>query len=296
MTKQRDLSRVTEITLKVNTDEDPLDQLGALLPRLDQLRLTGSYISSIRDLGHTTLRALRVLWLSRCGLTDLDGVAELRCLEELYLSSNEIDDVSPLEGHPALRTLDLEGNRLEDPGALDWLGTLPRLSHLCIKGNPLAERPDSRDAVISALPRLETLDEVDVRVAPKDGEGLMHSEGLPPRAQTACAFYAREISPSEARASRSTPHSPNDRNSVCCASAALTYGSDDVLCGNIVSGLRRRRKDGVAKRASLHQSLHRTGTGSRQSAGSAYSSRAPSSVGSVELLTPASSRSLLPSG
>ena len=39
-------------------------------------RLSGSKIKSVRDLG-TTLSKLEVLWMSQCGLTDLDGISSI---------------------------------------------------------------------------------------------------------------------------------------------------------------------------------------------------------------------------
>ena len=61
-----------------------------------------------RDLG-TSLANLRVLWLSRSGLIDLDGIPTFTCLEEIYLAYNEISDLSSLSMLENLKCLDLEG-------------------------------------------------------------------------------------------------------------------------------------------------------------------------------------------
>jgi Leucine-rich repeat (LRR) protein len=61
-----------------------------------------------RDLG-TSLVNLKVLWLSRSGLTDLDGIPTLSNLEELYLAYNEINDLSSLSLLDNIKCLDLEG-------------------------------------------------------------------------------------------------------------------------------------------------------------------------------------------
>lgn len=61
-----------------------------------------------RDLG-TSLANLRVLWLSRSGLTDLDGIPTLNSLQEIYLAYNEITDLSPCSLLENLKCLDLEG-------------------------------------------------------------------------------------------------------------------------------------------------------------------------------------------
>ena len=61
-----------------------------------------------RDLG-SSLDRLSVLWMARCGLEDIDGVASMTHLTELYLAYNEIDDVSPCSMLENLTILDLEG-------------------------------------------------------------------------------------------------------------------------------------------------------------------------------------------
>jgi Leucine-rich repeat (LRR) protein len=61
------------------------------------------------DLG-TSLNNVTILWLSRCGLTELDGMSlGFSAVTELYLSFNSIKDLSPLGDLPKLQILDLEG-------------------------------------------------------------------------------------------------------------------------------------------------------------------------------------------
>ena len=50
-----------------------------------------------------------MLWMSRCGLTELDGVSSMLAIKELYLSYNEVCDISPLGMLDCLQILDLEG-------------------------------------------------------------------------------------------------------------------------------------------------------------------------------------------
>lgn len=242
MTKREDLNTVTTITLRVNTDEQPLDGLGELLPRLDELRLGGSYIASVRDLGHSTMRALRVLCLSRCRLADVDGVGELRCLEVLRLDGNRISDASPLESHPALRDLDLSGNRLTED-AIDWLATLPRLARLDVRGNPMAVGESHRGPALAAMPLLVELDgEPTAATGPGSKAGTSGAVGEQPvRPQTSLGF----VGPARGPGVASPRGEDEDARS---AGSALTYGSDDAMCGSIVAGLRRRRAE--RKRAS----------------------------------------------
>jgi Leucine-rich repeat (LRR) protein len=56
---------------------------------------------------------LKVLWLARSGLSDLDGIPSLTNLQELYLAYNEIQDISPCSMLDSLKVLDLEGYNLK---------------------------------------------------------------------------------------------------------------------------------------------------------------------------------------
>ncbi len=60
-----------------------------------------------RDLG-TSLAHVRILWMARCCLNDLDGITSLQSLEELYVAYNEISDLSALSMLENLQLLDLE--------------------------------------------------------------------------------------------------------------------------------------------------------------------------------------------
>lgn len=61
----------------------------------------------MRDLG-TSLSRVKVLWMARCKLKDLDGLPALQSLQEFYLSFNEVEDVSVITMLSALDVLDLE--------------------------------------------------------------------------------------------------------------------------------------------------------------------------------------------
>jgi len=95
----------------VDTTDQAVNRLGELCPNLRELKLNDSQLCSFRDLG-TSLRNLRILWLSRSGITDLDGISVLERLEELYVSFNDIDDLTPLSLHDTLAVLDLEANKV----------------------------------------------------------------------------------------------------------------------------------------------------------------------------------------
>lgn len=103
-----DLALVDHLEMIVDTSETSLGNFGIYLPLLRQLKLNSSHVPRIRDLG-TSLINLKVLWLSRSSLVDLDGIPTLRNLEELYLAFNEITDLSPCSMLDNLKCLDLEG-------------------------------------------------------------------------------------------------------------------------------------------------------------------------------------------
>nr|XP_030706806.1 leucine-rich repeat-containing protein 56 isoform X3 [Globicephala melas] len=166
-----DLRLVSVLELCVNTHENSLGNFGLHLPNLSQLKLNGSCLGSLRDLG-TSLGRLQVLWLARCGLADLDGIGSFPALKELYLSYNDVSDLSPLCLLEQLEVLDLEGNCVQDPGQLRYLQLCPRLATLTLEGNPLCLWPgpgpahqvpqgyNYRAEVRKLVPQLQVLDEL----------------------------------------------------------------------------------------------------------------------------------------
>jgi hypothetical protein len=153
-----DLDDVVKLTISVNRDEQPVEMLGKSCPYLQELKLSDSFVQSIRDLG-TGLQNLRVLWLSRSGLTELWGISALPQLDELYVSFNEISDLSSLNYHDRLQVLDLEGNNVADWDEVEALETLPELRELNLDGNPIKKATGYAKRVCSLLPNLEMLDD-----------------------------------------------------------------------------------------------------------------------------------------
>ena len=95
LTGAASLESVQELTATVNTKASTLGHFGQSLPSLHTLTLSGSIIPSMRDLG-TSLGSITVLYMGRCQVADLRGVASLSSLEELYLPENEIVQCSPI--------------------------------------------------------------------------------------------------------------------------------------------------------------------------------------------------------
>lgn len=167
LTGLENLEDVHFLEMKVDTSETSLGNFGALLPNLSQLKLNNSIIASIRDLG-SSFSALRILWMARCGLQDVDGVSAMCSLKELYLAYNEVSDISPISMLDRLDTLDLEGNNIDDLAQIEFLSLCTSLRCLTIEGNPVCLTPhpaqaaagyDYRYAVKKAVPSLQVLDD-----------------------------------------------------------------------------------------------------------------------------------------
>ncbi|MEQ2216531.1 hypothetical protein XENOCAPTIV_017699, partial [Xenoophorus captivus] len=91
-----DLSCVNYLEVCVDTQENTLGDFGAYLPRLEQLKMNNSLITSLRDLG-TTLSHLQVLWMSRCCLQDLNGISTLCSLKVVYNSQRRLVNNSSVQ-------------------------------------------------------------------------------------------------------------------------------------------------------------------------------------------------------
>eukprot|EP00941_MAST-03F_sp_MAST-3F-sp1_P001657 g1657.t1 len=212
LTMTKDLTRVTQLEIKVDTSEQSIAVLGEFLPSLRQLKLNESSIASCRDLG-TKMPHLKVLWLNRCGLGDIDGIGAFTGLEgkgsaaelflfssrtfcsfltiqiiELYLAFNELEDIGPLALHEDLRVLDLDCNMICDTNQIDQLGTCPKLMSLSLESNPVTQIPNYRKVVVRYIPQLKILDDINVTEednnmpSPRTGsyfdEELMIAEGV----------------------------------------------------------------------------------------------------------------------
>ncbi|KAM8807867.1 leucine-rich repeat-containing protein 56 [Eudromia elegans] len=164
-----DLQQVKSLEMRVDTRENSLGNFGAYLPNLRQLKLNNSLLASVRDLG-TTLSHLHVLWMARCGLSDLDGISSCSSLKELYIAYNNISDLSQLSLLEHLEVLDLEGNNIEDINQMLYLGLCYKLSSLTVEGNLICLKPNAeaeegpdynyRVEVKKLIPHLEYLDEL----------------------------------------------------------------------------------------------------------------------------------------
>eukprot|EP01135_Chromosphaera_perkinsii_P011201 Nk52_evm28s2356 gene=Nk52_evmTU28s2356 len=134
------LEDVDYLELKVDTSDNTLGNFGTLLPNMTQLKVSGSYISSVRDLG-SSLSNLTVLWMAKCGLSDLDGISSLSNIVELYLAFNELSDLGPLTMLDNLQLVDVEGNNVSDISQVEFLSLCSSLTSLTLEDNPVTKRP-----------------------------------------------------------------------------------------------------------------------------------------------------------
>jgi hypothetical protein len=95
---EANLEDVRNLEIEVDTSQQSIAHLGELVPNLETLKLTNSRVDSFRDLG-TRMRSLRIIWVTRCGITELDGIVALSALKELYIAFNDVSDLSPLALH-----------------------------------------------------------------------------------------------------------------------------------------------------------------------------------------------------
>ncbi|KAJ8727138.1 hypothetical protein PYW08_015535 [Mythimna loreyi] len=158
VTTDDEVLRIREVKLRVVADRVGLRRLHVLSPRLRNLTLDGSALSSLRDLG-IGLVHLKILSINRCGLSTIDGVWGLGALRELYAAGNRIQDLQPLAALQKLHTLNLADNPISDSGRLWTLGVCTGLRRLTLTGTPASDDFDYRTRVASALPMLVYLDD-----------------------------------------------------------------------------------------------------------------------------------------
>eukprot|EP00826_Nyctotherus_ovalis_P005755 TRINITY_DN1130_c0_g2_i2.p1 TRINITY_DN1130_c0_g2~~TRINITY_DN1130_c0_g2_i2.p1 ORF type:complete len:530 (-),score=81.87 TRINITY_DN1130_c0_g2_i2:104-1693(-) len=156
---EEEIRHFKRIEIIADTTNLSLQTLGETLKELQELKLNGSVIRSIRDLG-TSYKALRVLWISRVGLKDLNGLLPLQSLEELYASYNYVSDISDIEYIGKLHTLDLEANSIEELRQLTYISS--NLKSITLTDNKVTEHPDYLKTLLKYGTGLESIDDVDV--------------------------------------------------------------------------------------------------------------------------------------
>mmetsp|Transcript_103145 Transcript_103145/g.183283 ORF Transcript_103145/g.183283 Transcript_103145/m.183283 type:complete len:1129 (-) Transcript_103145:35-3421(-) len=128
---------------------------------LRMLDLSENYITEIENLDNLNLRVLNV---AQNRLGNLEGVQTLEKLQSLDARHNNITTISALRAQdiPRLRKLRVSENRISQIRELDNLAEFSFLSDFYLDPNPLSELPQLRAQVLHRLPRLRSMDLVQV--------------------------------------------------------------------------------------------------------------------------------------
>lgn len=153
----------TQLTIRLNIQQHSFQNIGHILPNLTELRMPNSILDTIRDLG-TSLFNLQILDVSRCNISDLDGISSFNNLTELYARYNFIEDVAPCSMLEHLLTLNVEGNIISDYKMLSFLRLCNKLRKLHLARNPIysKQNEDYRAMVVSQVPHIQMLDDLPV--------------------------------------------------------------------------------------------------------------------------------------
>ncbi|EDX00008.2 uncharacterized protein Dyak_GE23228 [Drosophila yakuba] len=157
VTQRTDLEAVESVRLRVISYTVSLSRLSLFLPRLQTLDLSGSVLSSLRDLGYGLLQLTR-LDISNCGLNSFDGTSGLPAIRVLIADGNMIQRVDPLAELVHLRVLKARNNRISELGLLSFLGMCPQLQEVELQGNPVCRLPLYRSLLARSVPTLQLLD------------------------------------------------------------------------------------------------------------------------------------------
>ncbi len=152
------LAQVTKAEMRVDLSFNSLQYAGDVLKNLRQLKLNGSIINSLRDIGNS-FKNLEILWISKCGMKDLAGLSCFPKLKELYAPYNHITDLSHIIMHDNLQVLDLEGNEIENVETLENLLSIDNLNNLNLSSNPICKITNYEIRVFETLPQLEYLND-----------------------------------------------------------------------------------------------------------------------------------------
>ncbi|XP_064369281.1 leucine-rich repeat-containing protein 56 isoform X6 [Dromaius novaehollandiae] len=220
-----DLQQVKALEMRVDTREKSLGNFGAYLPNLRQLKLNNSLLVSVRDLG-TTLSHLHVLWMARCGLSDLDGISSCSSLKGPdYNYRVEVKKLIPhleyLDEIPASQTVIPPSKKMNE----DWL-----IIKESIKEGGLAGDISWLDSCLGAVARQSGSSP---RPPAGSRPGTVQRPAYAGRASDAHLLYGGCPLPGPTASDGLFPEDD---------SSDLTHGLSQVICGNPIKALRARRQ------------------------------------------------------
>ena len=159
-----DVPKLEKISIQINGEYNLLNQFGERLVNLIVLKLNGSFIQNINELG-SNFTKLKVLEMNNCHLKDLSGMICFQSLEVFEAKHNLINDLIELEMCSSIVKLDLEDNKIEKKENILFLSGLENLEELNLKSNPIQ---DYENEIKETIPTIKVLD--GVRINGKDDE------------------------------------------------------------------------------------------------------------------------------
>ncbi|XP_017089937.2 nischarin [Drosophila bipectinata] len=260
VTQRTDLEAVESVRLRVISYTISLSRLSLFLPRLQTLDLSGSVLSSLRDLGYGLLQLTR-LDISNCGLNSFDGTSGLPSIRVLIADGNMIQRVDPLAELTHLRVLRARSNRISELGLLSFLGMCPQLQEVELQGNPVCRLPLYRSVLARSVPTLLLL----------DGRAL-NAPPLPAEVEEASSPPSSDADSSESASRRPATAPVAERNVTQIRRQVSASSASTPVAGSVLGLVRqRRRRSGHAWVSSSS-----SGSSASSSVSSASSTRAPS--------------------
>ncbi|RKP10965.1 hypothetical protein THASP1DRAFT_27274 [Thamnocephalis sphaerospora] len=128
----------------------------ANMPELNTLVISHNQVEELPALA--TLPGLIKLSATHNKLRKLPDMHTLKNLRELRLSGNRITKIDAQQLPAGLNVLELGDNLIRDWSDIEPLRELKRLTHIALKGNPIAKRDDYEKTIRAWFPKLRVFD------------------------------------------------------------------------------------------------------------------------------------------
>jgi hypothetical protein len=169
-----------------------VSEMYLVLPDSDEtLESHSDKMRSAESLKSRLLAGLGVLNISKCGLTSLQGLAEVDGLEVLFASDNSLTNLAFTGTLSALREMHVQNNSI---ASMRGLSMLPRIQKISLFGNPISCHQYYRLMVVLCAGRsLQYID--DTRVTLSEREAASHLGDNVARL-VRCGYMLAETAPS----------------------------------------------------------------------------------------------------
>ncbi|GJQ79695.1 hypothetical protein Trydic_g5842 [Trypoxylus dichotomus] len=149
--------RITEQLIRKKSEHND-----GIIGTLEELSLHQENVEKIEYLGDWC-KNLEILYLQSNLIAKIENLHKLKKLLYLNLAINNIETIENLERCESLEKLDLTLNFIGDIQSIRCLTANANLKHLYLTGNPCTDFREYRNYVITHLPQLDTLDNVEVK-------------------------------------------------------------------------------------------------------------------------------------